>query len=396
MDVIGASSRPLPASGGRWVARVALALLAFALTACATLAGREAAHTAAPLHSGETVAAWPGGIMLPAGQRAAVLTSGDSGWILTLELGTSNLILTTVSLSDGGISTAILEEGAAGSVGGGLASDGAGHLWITYAQEVMRVDEQGGAIRRWSLPQPPPDATSSDENLGAGNAEAAVWDEGVGALLLVRNGDHRLYRFDDATGTVSVVVSLPITTSYVSRIAISADESIVVTGSETGARGFSPSAVRVSTPSSTNDVLHNILAACTTQLGLAELTSTGDLTVSGLPPIAISQGTALPSNVPFACDPAGDAFTATVANGRVTVDRLSAAGVLSVTTLPLTQTGGIHGFGGTSPYHWLDPRIVALLPDGAGGAWLVSEVGTQTIEELTSAYPSMLHVGFPH
>jgi hypothetical protein len=289
-----------------------------------------------------------------------------------------------VPLSDGAASTSVLEQSAQGT-DGGLAADGTGHLWITYGRQVIRVDEPGGTIRTWALPM--------DDDPTAGNAEAAVWDATASALLFVRDHAHRLYRFDAASGEVSIAADLPITTSSHSRLTIGSDEAIAVTGSRIGSPEFAPAAVRLSLPTGSAGVADNVLAVCTSPFGLAELDRVGRITLPGSSATSLSPVSKLPSNVPFACDPTGNVFATTDAKGSVTIDRLSSAGVLSSTQLPLIP-GVVEGIGGVRENSWADPRLVALMPDGSGGVWLVSEAGTQTIEELPSSYPSLEHVAF--
>jgi len=248
----------------------------------------------------------------------------------------------------------------------------------------MRVDEPGGAIQKWTLPDPPPDATPSDEFPDAGTAEAAAWDAMAGSLVFVRNADHRLYRFDPTTGDVSVVSSVPIVTSYISRLTVGPDGSTAVTGSQLEAKVFTPAAVLWSAQSPTPAVLTNVLAICGSPLGLAQLDTAGDVTLPDSSTSPLGQVSALPSNVPFACDPSGNVFTVIVAKGSATVYRLSATGSRSTVQLPLIP-GEVHGIGGVVS-SWGDPVLVDLLPDGDGGVWLVSESGTQTVE---GAYPGV-------
>jgi len=384
------------AAAAAWVGRISLIAVATALAGCAPFAGRQTTGISQPTTTVQA-AEWTDGIMLPAGQRAAVLVLDKTGWILTRTLATDELLLSAVSLSDGGTRTALLKGIAPGSVGAGLASDGIGHLWVTIGQEVVRVDEPGGAIRHWALPEPPPDAAPSDENPGAGNAEAAAWDRLGDALLFVRNGDHRLYRFDPATGTVSVAADLPITTSYISRLTIGTDGSIEVTGSRSDSVAFAPAVVRVPTGSGAFDVRDNVVAVCSGPSGFSELDSAGDVNV--VSSTTRQLGNLVPmarSNVPFGCDPQGNVFAITVADGLVNVGRLSPTGSLSTMRLALTQTGPIQGLSGAvSPYQWVDPRLVAVLPDGDGGVWLVSESGTQSVEDLQPGYPSLWRATFP-
>ena len=391
------SSRAFTFRAGGRSAGVAAVLIAATLAGCATLAGRQATPVSSPTAAGQAVAAWAGGVMLDAGQRDAVLTSGSSGWIVSRLLGSTDLVLTTVSLADGAISTSTLEKSAPGGfIGGGLAADGVGHLWITYGPEVLRVDEPGGAIQTWILPDPPPDARPSDVYPDAGTAEAAAWDPLAGTLVFVRSDDHRLYRFDPATGTVSVVVSVPIITSDISRLTAAPDGSMAVTGSQIDATVFTPAAVLVSVQSPTPAVLTNVLAVCWSPLGLAQLDTAANVTLPDASTIPLAQVSRLPSNVPFACDASGNVFTLIEANGIVTVYRLSAAGSLSTVQLPLIPVQ-VHTLGGVVS-SWAGPRLVKLLPDGNGGVWLVSELGTQTVEGAfpgVPAYPSLWHASFP-
>jgi hypothetical protein len=367
------SSRAFTLRAGGRSARLAAVLLAATLAGCATLAGRQATPVSSPTSAGQAVAAWPGGVMLPAGQRDAALTSGNSGWVVSRLLGSGDLVLTTVSLADGATSTSTLEKSAPGGfTGGGLAADESGHLWITYGPEVIRVDEPGGAIRKWTLPDPPPDAAPSDQQPDAGTAEAAAWDALTGTLVFVRNGDHRLYRFDPATGNVSVLLSVPLVTSDISRLTVGPDGSMTVTGSQIDAKVFTPTAVLVSVQSPTPAVLTNVLAICRSQLGLAQLDTAGDITLPDSSTTPLGQVSALPTNVPFTCDPSGNVFTLFVAKGSATVYRLSATGSLSTAQLPLIPVE-VQSIGGVVS-SWGDPRLVKLLPDGNGGR--LAGVGT--------------------
>lgn len=393
----GSSSQAFPFRAGGRSARLAAVLLAVTLAGCATRAGPTATPISSPTSAGEAIAAWAGGVMLDAGQRDAALTSGTTGWVVSRLLGSADLVLSTVSLADGATSTSVLEKNPPGGfLGGGLAADETGHLWITFGPEVIRVDEPGGTIQKWTLPDPPPDAAPSDLYPDAGTAEAAAWDARTGTLVFVRSDDHRLYRFEPATGSVSVVVSVPIITSDISRLTVAPDGSMAVTGSQLDAKVFSPAAVLESVQSDTPVVLTNVLAVCGSPLGLAHLDTAGDVTLPDSSTTPLGQVSRLPSNVPFACDSSGNVFTLIEAKGSVTVYRLSATGSLSSVQLLLIPVQ-VHTIG-AAVSTWGDPRLVKLLPDGKGGVWLVSELGTQTVEGAfpgEPAYPSLWHASFP-
>jgi hypothetical protein len=98
------------------------------------------------------------------------------------------------------------------------------------------------------------------------------------------------------------------------------------------------------------------------------------------------------SQVPFACDGGGNVFEAAVGGRKVVVTRVSASGAISTVSGALTP-GVANGINGpVSTYS--NPGVVALLPDGQGSAWIVSEVGTQASTTSAAAYPSLAHVVF--
>ncbi len=362
-----------------------LIVTAIAVSGCGSVPVGGGPHSA----TGQTGSIWANGVMLPAGYRVA-LAADDAGWILTKPFQDDTLQLSKVSPADGSIlMTATVDTNVQGFSGAGLASDGASHIWISYGQRIMRFDEASASVTVWSLPVVAPSISTA--NPLAGYAQADGWDAKSGDLLFVRNDDQHLYGFDSSTGAFTTLSDLPITTSSISRMAIAADGEVAITGTLAGAATFTPTAVRLAALDSKPELLTSVVAACTRSPGLMFLSSTGLISVGASSPLATIPAPQS-TQVPFACDDNGNVFEATVGSGIATVIRVSSTGVVATATDPLIQRTA-NGIGGPVATY-SNPGVVALIPDGQGSAWLVSEVGTQASTKTASAYPSLAHVVF--
>lgn len=379
-----------PSPVTRWIALTTATLLVVALVAGYAIWSKHSLVTPTPAtRIGQIGSIWANGVSLPAGQRA-VLAADGAGWVVTQPVQDNTLVLTKLSLATGSfLMTTVLDTGVQGFSGAGIAADGAGHLWITYGKRVLRFAEQSGNLMAWTLPKVSP-RLARDSQL-AGNAQADVWDSRNNELLFVRNDDQRLYSFNPSSGAFAAVAELPITTSYISTIAVGPSGEVGITGTLAGAATFTPTAVRLASFGAKPELLAAQASVCTGPSGLTFMGSTGVISLDDNSQLATipAPGT---TKVPFACD-RGNVFEATVGGGKVIVTRISPSGGISTRSDSLIPIV-VHGFvGPVSTY--VDPSVVALLPDGQGSAWLVSEVGTQTQStSAAAAYPSLAHVVF--
>ena len=97
------------------------------------------------------------------------------------------------------------------------------------------------------------------------------------------------------------------------------------------------------------------------------------------------------TRVPFACDSRDNAFESVVGGGTISIARQSKAGEVVTSTDALISVS-IHGINGDVKTY-ADPGVVGLLPDQAGGVWLVSEEGNGAATDGV-AYPSLAHETF--
>lgn len=373
-------------------------VLVIALGACVRTAG--APHESSPAHPSSS-ARWSGGVTILAGQRYVAEANGI-GWILTRPTSNGELAVTKLSLSDGGATTTLADSQMGGaSYRQGLATDPHGHLWLTYGEQILRIDEQGGGVQRWDLPSPPPDAAPSDEHPEAGHPDADYWDVQNNDLLLLREDDHRLYRFDPASGSLTTAADLPVTTTYLSSFAVAGDGSIGINGSLVGATAFTPTAAILPKDADAWLTVPNVLAVCGAPSGIATLDPKGAVAIVSSATNALGQiGFTPRTDTPLVCDAQGDVFSdgdvfsPDGSKGSVAIVRLSPTGQISTVNPPLTPTTVEGHVPGATPIPtWAGPDLRALLPDGQGGVWLVSSDG-QDEEGRTSAYPSLWRASF--
>jgi hypothetical protein len=311
---------------------------------------------------------------LPAGQRFT--SGGDDGWIATYSNQSGSLLLTHVS--GGQLSpTWTIENRLDHFSGAGIGIDASDYVWMSYASTIARVESASGAVDRWSVEVAP---VNPNGDWSAGNLERGIWSSKRARYLFVRNGMHELFEFDPKSGLVVTLAELPITTSYISRLAQLDDGTVAITGSALGASSFSPQAAVVD-PSGRVIVADDVIAACSGPIGMIFLQTSGAVMLADsnarARPIAVMTRP-FGSNPPFACDRSGDAFGAVVADGTAQVDRVAPTGTVNSVSQPLQRSvANPHpGLTNPSPGIWLDPGISTLVPDGAGGVWLVAETGT--------------------
>jgi hypothetical protein len=379
--------------------RLAVVFLSLALAGCSrSNLGQQAPEASVPATHDQLSLSWADGVVLAAGQRTAISADG-SGWLVTQPFEDDSLALTRIAPSDGVVTgSVVLTPKLARYSGVGLAADAAGHLWIAYGESVARLDENALTLATWPLPASPPDAAPSDERPAAGNVVAAAWDPSAQRLLLVRDGDHRLYSWDPSTAKLAIVTDLPITTSPISRMTSAADGQIAITGTLTSAASFTPTTIDIDSSGKVARSIESATSACWTSQGLALLTTAGEVKLwAGTAARSLATVDAPRGRTTFACDDMGFVFETAVTPGTITVTRLSPDGGQQTATGALTAVNGSRGGpGGSTPSAgWADPALVGLLPDGTGGVWLVSESGTQSSMEATPNYPSLTHVSFP-
>jgi hypothetical protein len=386
-----------------------------------TSVAASASATSSPEQSAAAAGIWKGGIGLVFGQRYAA-ASAESAWIVTRPYSGTDLILNRLSLADGVLST-VPVKGIFADVfaSADAADDGAGQLWMVYLQQILRIDEAHGTTHRWVLPPAPYDVVPSLQFPAAGQAVADAWDATNHQLLLARTGDYRLYRFDPGTSTVGSS-ELPIETTEASTIAVMADGSIGVSGQRRESLTPAPAAVVVPHGEKPTKIL-GVVAVCAAPSGIAALDETGAvrLPATATKPLAAISVKPDPG-APLACDRQGNIFSAFVANGTLTVVRIAQAKAPASVVLPLAPTpagpptasagqqasdgsgSSTTPQGGTSPgasgptpsgapVETADPLLLALLPDGLGGVWLVSADGTRT-DGTAPSYPSLWHTKF--
>jgi hypothetical protein len=383
---------------------------------------------------------WKGGISLVFGQRYAAI-SGDTASIVTRPYSGTDLILNRLSLADGVLST-VPVKGTFADVfaSADAADDGAGQLWMVYLQQILRIDEAHGTTHRWVLPPAPYDVVPSLQFPAAGQAVADAWDATNHQLLLARTGDYRLYRFDPGTSTVGSS-ELPIETTEASTIAVMTDGSIGVSGQRRDSLTPAPAAVVLPHGLAPTKIL-GVVAICAAPSGIATLDEAGAVRLPATAAKPIGDiGTKPGPAAPLACDRDGNIFSAFVANGSLTVIRIAAAKAPASVVLPLApasdggppasagppsasaeppaasagsgssaaaqssaapQVSAAPQASGTpssetspsgAPLETADPLLLALLPDGLGGVWLVSADGARSGGTAPS-YPSLWHATF--
>ena len=167
---------------------------------------------------------------------------------------------------------------------------------------------------------------------------------------------------------------------------------ITVTGSVTGTADFSPAAVRIAANLAQPALVTGVLAVCATSTRMTYLSGSG--AVSGSDGSVVATVPApLSTRVPFACDSLDNVFEAVVGSGELVVARVTPSSSTSLLTdalIPVT----VQGLGG--PVHtFADPSVAALMPDGLGGVWVVSESGTNASPHAGSPlYPTLAHASF--
>lgn len=384
-----------------WAARLLAALLPVTMTGCVSAAGATALPAAQPTDTAPALASaaspavaqdmWSNGVVLPAGQRTAIV-EGGVGWIVSEQYETRSLILSKLALQDGTAATSVIVSNLQSYAGAGLAADGQGGLWVAFASQVVRVDEATGALTSWSVPNATGDVVAAQGDPGGGAITAAAWDGANGELLFVRNENHRLYAFNPVTGTSAVRSELSVVTSSSSSLVVAASGDIGVTGSAS-ATSYMPTAALLG-PTGTSISLSGVTQLCRAPSGLATLSSSGvvSLARSGATNGVGAVAAPSPGQVPFACDAQGNVFEAVESSGKVVVTRLSATGTVSTASGSLVSIT-VHGVAGTAPAY-ADPGLSALLPDGSGGAWLASQIGTSSAVPSPLPYPSLAHVRF--
>jgi len=366
----------------------------------------------APSPGQSTTAAgiWKGGIGLVFGQRYAAVSEG-TGWIVTRPYAGTDLILNRLSLADGALST-IRVKGTFADVfaSADAADDGAGQVWMVYLQQILRIDEAHGTTHRWVLPPAPYDVVPSVRFPAAGQAVADAWDSTNHQLLFARTGDYRLYRFDPGTSTVGSS-ELPIETTEASTIAVMADGSVGVSGQRRESLTPAPAAVVVPHGEKPTKIL-GVVAVCATPSGIAALDEAGAVRLPATAAKPIGEIGVKPGPAaPLACDRGGNVFSAFAANGSLTVIRIAAAKAPASVVLPLAPASGggptasagppaasagppaASAGSGLSDLETADPLLLALLPDGLGGVWLVSADGTRSGGTAPN-YPSLWHATF--
>jgi hypothetical protein len=340
---------------------------------------------------------WTDGVTLPAGLRSAVAADGFA-WITTRPFDRNALLLTKMSLQDGTHTTVELDSDAGHFVGAGVSHDDHGHIWITYGDQVLRVDEKTEEITRWSLPFA---GDPGEDTQLAQPAVANAWDQTGDRLLFVTYNGTALYAFSPATGAVIPLSELPITTSPVSRLAIR-DGVLAVTGSA-GTDTFVPAAASVVLATSTETTVPNIASLCATPSDIALLARNGDVRSLGISGVITTVRLDAPvGQVPFGCDDKGGVFEATVGDGVAVVSRISAGGDVATVKASLVPTGVVTLHGGINPPFstWLNPGAIAIIGDSLGGAWLINETGTQSTPAGNESpasdppYASVVHIAF--
>jgi hypothetical protein len=331
---------------------------------------------------------------------AHYVTSRDGiGWILSKPSENGILALTKLSLTNGVSSTQVVDDREEFTPNSAiLSADDAGHLWFTYYLQIMRIDQETGAIDRWDPPPPLPDASPSDEHPEAGQLMANAWDPTTNTLLFLRNVDHRLYRFDPSSETFSTVADLPIVTHSLSRVSVGVDGTTTINGGLWGATIFSPTAVVLSAAADPPRAIAGILSVCIDPSGVATIDQAGAVRIGER---SIGTLDAKPySDVTFVCDgighvfSMGDVFSADGSEANVVVYRFALAGSVDTTSFPLMKSTGINHVTGEPMTTWGGaPSVETLLPDGEGGVWLVNTDGTSSMSEVgDSLFPTLMRI----
>lgn len=338
--------------------------------------------------AGDSLSIWDrSGTMLPAGDRTALSADGF-GWILTHETVSGLLVLAKVSLLTGDvIGTYRIDPGAPSYSGAGLTADGLGHLWITYENQIVELDESTGTLHVWTIPAFGLEVPTNAQL--AGNAQGNAWISGQ--LFFVRNEDERVYSFDPRTGIFHVVAVLPITTSYISSIASGHGE-LAVSGSLTASTAFVPATATLAISTGSVTLRMGSAAVCGKPSGLTFIDSEGVVTRDDGALIGALHSHN-DTHFPFTCDSRDDVFQATFDSGSVVVSRLTDTGQGRAVTGALKPIV-VRGLAG--PVNtYADPNIQQVLPDEAGGVWLVSALGATPSSTASPMYPSLAHVIFP-
>lgn len=371
-----------------------IALLAVATYGCVT----PGIGTAGPVTQSLTPTAllqWPHGIDLPAGQRSVGSAYGDA-WIVSQPFADSSLLLTKLDPTGETTASAVLDTNVTRYSGSSIVSDEVGHIWVGYGSTLIRLDASTLQPTRWAIGDAPVDVLASDKP-SAGNIAALGWDEPRSRLMMVRNGDHRLYVFEPSTGALDAIADLPIETSSRSRIMVAPNGEVAISGSDRRFVDFTPSAALTDTLGSSPELLQSLNSICVDASGLFGLTTTGDLVSVGTgASTVLAQFPLLGSEATFACDETGS-YLAGVGSGQLTIQRRSGGNAAKQVTLSLvgsTAGGALRGFSGQALSRWIDPGLTGVLPDGAGGAWLICNSGTQDGNPSSAAYPSLTHVLF--
>ncbi len=186
-------------------------------------------------------ALWPGGTAILGGDRYATSDAGVA-WIVSKPTNNNELALTQLGLANGASTTRVISSDTPFVSGAeGLAADQAGDLWLSYGDRILEINEGSGTIKPWPLPAPASDALPSAEDPTAGTVYTDAWDGKANSLLLVRDGDHRIYSFDLVDGDVSTLSDMAGQTNPASHLVVGSGGSNAVTGTqEFGASSMTP------------------------------------------------------------------------------------------------------------------------------------------------------------
>ncbi len=320
----------------------------------------------------------------------------DAGtmWVLTAPFDSTSLLLTELPAGGGDSTTIELDSAVNHMTGTGLAPDGDGHLWITYGDQIVRLTASSLSIERWSIPSTAAD-TADTQLMRPLTADA--WDSATGQLLFVRYDDRVLYTFDPQSGRAQPLRDLPIVTSPLTQLILS-DGILAITGGTPGSQQFAPMAAVISLETGSTSLVPDVIGVATAGQRIVSLESGGavaDLTLSGVSPSTLSQGSI--GRPLIGSDSAGNTFVVSFAPGSVRLARIDPQGQASHFTVPLVAAGERQVHEGINPATptWLDPRPVGIVGDERGGAWLVTESGTQGVSLDSPQYASLVHIAFP-
>jgi hypothetical protein len=342
-------------------------------------------------------ALWPGGTAILGGDRYATSDAGVA-WIVSKPTNNNELALTQLGLANGASTTRVISSDTPFVSGvEGLAADQAGDLWLSYGDRILEINEGSGTIKPWPLPAPASDALPSAEDPTAGTVYTDAWDGKANSLLLVRDGDHRIYSFDPADGDVSTLTNLPVQTSPASQIVVGSGGSIAVTGQEIGASSTTPSVAIQPVDAGSATLESNVRAICLGPAGFVLVNPSGVVSVASPQVTTVGQLDLGSRYLPIACDDLGNVFNVGYAAGQdpsreqLSVVRLASSGQQADLQLDV-RTEMAEGFlPGMTPYpSWSNPDPQALLPDGQGGVWLVTPAG----QDAGTPYPSLWHAIF--